>query len=273
MINLVYSGNNIVFKGILLSTMSVIKHCKEPINIFVLSMSMTELRPKYTAISDSQIDVLDRVLKRANPESSAILIDVKKYHEQFFATSPNRNTEYTPYCLNRLFLDIIDAVPDENVLYLDSDTMATSDVSELFNMDISDYEFAVALDYMGKFWIARDYFNSGVMLLNMAKIRETGLMVECRKLVATKWLKLPDQSALYRRSVSRLYLDGRFNEQRDIKPNTVIKHFCKGIKYFPFFHIYNIKQWDFEKVHNNLNIFDFDDIFSEYVLIKKDNHI
>ena len=61
-----------------------------------------------------------------------------------------------------------------------------------------------------------------------------------------------------------LILEDRFNEQRSIKPKTVVKHFNKGIKWFPFFHIYNYKQWQIDDVHKKLKIFMFDDIYDQY---------
>ena len=55
----------------------------------------------------------------------------------------------------------------------------------------------------------------------------------------------------------------RFNEQRNVKPNTVVKHFCKGIRWFPF-KVYNVKQWEIEKVQNYLKIHEFDEDFAIY---------
>ena len=268
MINIAYSGNKKVFKGILLSCMSMIKTCKQPIKVFVMSMDLTDQDSNFEIISGEQIQLLDRVLKEVNPSSEAVIVDVGKVYRDEFLNSKNKNTEYTPYTLNRLFMDILDEMPDK-VAYLDVDTMLVNDVSELYDINMDDYEFGAALDFMGKFWISPTYTNAGVMLINVKKVRETGMMVKCRELIKTKWMKMPDQTAANKSVKYKKYLDGKFNEQRGIKPDTVVKHFCKGIKWTPFFHIYNVKQWEIDKVHK-LGIHDFDDIYEIYLdLVKK----
>lgn len=267
MIDIVYSGNKFVFKGILLSVMSMIKTCKQPIMVHILSMDLTDIKLNYETVTDKQIEFLTKIMKEVNAESEAVLIDVGDIYRDLFKDSKNKNSEYTPYALNRLFLDLLD-VPDK-VIYLDTDTMINNDISELYNLDIQEYEFGAALDFMGKFWISPNYTNSGVLLMNLKLMRETGMLVKCRELVKTKWMKMPDQSALNKTVTYKKYIDGKFNEQRDIKADTVVKHFCKGIKWTPFFHIYNIKQWDIENVHKKLNIHEFDDVYEIYENLAK----
>ncbi len=268
MINIVYSGNRKVFKGILLSVMSMIKTCKQPIKVMVLSMDLVKQNPSYEIITQEQIDLLTKIMKTQNEESEAVLIDVGPIYNELFLNNKNKNSEYTPYALNRLFLDLID-VP-EKIIYLDVDTMIVNDINELYNEDIEGYEFGAALDYMGKFWISPTYTNSGVLLMNIKLIKQTGMLEKSRKLIQTKWMKMPDQSAIHKSVTYKKYIDGKFNEQRDIKPDTVVKHFCKGIKWVPFFHIYNIKQWNIDAVHKKLKMHDFDDIYAIYEeLIKK----
>lgn len=269
MINIVYAGNDKVFKGMLLSAMSIIKSCEQPLNIFILTMDIESRGNKYQQVSDKQILLLEGILQDKNPDSKVKKVNLSEMFKTHFSNSPNKNTEYTPFALLRLFLDIMPEVKDiDKTIYLDVDTMVTADISQLYDIDLASNEFGVVLDYMGKFWIAKDYFNSGIMLLNLKEIRETGLMIKSRDLVNKKWLKLPDQSALYRMSIRRMYLPYRFNEQREIKSDTVVKHFCKGIKWLPFFHLYNIKQWDITNVHKKLKIHDFDDIYSEYITLQ-----
>ena len=72
----------------------------------------------------------------------------------------------------------------QKVLYLDGDTIVQNDISSLFEMDISDYYLAAADDmgdkrtgagmslYACRIGIqAKHYFNSGVMLMNLVKMR------------------------------------------------------------------------------------------------------
>jgi len=89
-------------------------------------------------------------------------------------------------------------------------------------------------------------------------------------MVNKKKMIMPDQSALNKHGKKK-FLPFRFNEQRKIKEDTVVKHFCKGIVFFlPFgFHIYNIKLWQIDDVHKRLKITYFDDIYEEFAEIKK----
>ena len=74
-----------------------------------------------------------------------------------------------------------------------------------------------------------------------------------------KKMFMPDQSALNKLAVKRK-TSAIYNEQGGIKQNTVFKHFTTFFKFLPFFHAVTIKPWDEEKLHNSLNIFEFDDI-------------
>ena len=139
------------------------------------------------------------------------------------------------------------------------------DIKELYDIDVSNLEFRASHDYLGRTWVKRDYINSGILLMNMDVIRQTQLLDKCRKLVKTKKMYFTDQTALYKSKIYFEYFPNeyRFNEQRKVKPDTVVKHFCKGIKWFPF-KVYNVKQWEIDKVHNYLKIHDFDEDFDIY---------
>ena len=143
--------------------------------------------------------------------------------------------------------------------------MCRRDIKELWDVDINDYEFAAALDFMGKKWINKNYCNAGVLYINLKKVKETGLWTKARQRVHDKTMAMPDQSALHDLATFKLVLPDKFNEQRTIKEDTVIKHFCKGIKFYLFIpRVYNYKQWQRDKVHKKLKIHDFDDIYDDY---------
>ena len=63
-------------------------------------------------------------------------------------------------------------MPDK-LLYLDIDMMANDDISKLYNIDISDYEYAAVKEKYGSILLYPDYINAGMLLLNMKKIKET----------------------------------------------------------------------------------------------------
>jgi len=268
MIPVVFSVNGGYFDGLLLSVMSLAKYSEEELNVYVLTMDLSFEKPRFTPLSDEQLAVLTEVLQKKNPKSKAIKIDVTEQYKAHLFGGKNHENGYTPYAMLRLLLDLVPNLPDK-MIYLDTDTMCCSDIKQLYDVDIEEFDCAVVKDYMGRFWIHRRYFNSGVMLMNLKRIRENGLFEKCRQMVYKKKMLMPDQSALNKYSV-RKYIPFKFNEQRKIKPDTVVKHFCKGIVFFlPFgFHIYNIKQWEREKVHKSLKIFMFDDLYVEYDKMK-----
>ena len=271
MINVCYSGNKAVFEGLLMSVMSLAKQTKEPLQVFVLTMDLRDENPKFAPFTDEQIDILSKVLQDKNEQSKAIKVDVTKEYLEHLRNGKNHENGYTPYATLRLLLDLVPNIPDK-MIYLDIDTMCCGDIKELFDIDVADFDFGACKDYMGRFWIRRTYCNSGVLIINMKNVRSNGLFKKCRDMVNRKKMLMPDQTALNKYGKKK-YLPFRFNEQRKIHPDTVVKHFCKGIVFFlPFgFHIYNIKQWQREKVHKSLKIHDFDDIYERVDTIKEQN--
>ena len=102
-------------------------------------------------------------------------------------------------------------------------------------------------------------------MLNFENIKKSGLFVKARKRVNKRKMFMPDQSALNFLAKRKLILPYKFNEQRTIKSDTVIKHFCQGFKWYgPFFRLYNYKQWHIKEVHEKLGIHDFDRIYEKY---------
>lgn len=121
------------------------------------------------------------------------------------------------------------------------------------------------LDYYGKWFfknkkIKFNYINSGVLLLNLKKIRETGLFKNARKMCTNKKMFMPDQSSLNKLAVNKKIEKRKYNEQRRLHKNTVFQHFTTSFRLFPIFHKVTIKPWDIDKVHKGLKIFEYDDI-------------
>lgn len=263
MIHICYSGNKRVFPGLLLSVLSVAEHTAQAVHIYVLSMDMHEQDEAFVPFSAEQIRILNEVVKGKNPDSCAELLDLTDLYRQTLASGKNADNFYTPYTLLRLYLNELPGLPDK-MIYLDIDTMCASDIAQLYDTDIEGYEYGAVLDYMGHFWIHYRYCNAGVLLLNLPEIRKTRLFERARDYVCEHKMVMPDQSALHKLGKRRKYLPRRFNEQRGLRQDTVVKHFCRGIRWLPFFHIYNIKQWQRDAVHKKLKIFYFDDIFAKY---------
>lgn len=202
------------------------------------------------------------VMKQFNPENEVMYYDLSADIERDFYNTPNMNPAYSVATLLRLYAD--QYITCDRLIYLDSDTMLCSSLESFTEIDIDNYEMAVVKDYMGKFWIHHDYFNAGVLYINIDKIKETRSFEKTKEILKVKQFYFSDQTALYKAVKNVLYLPSKYNEQRKIKPDTVVKHFCKAIQYFPYFKIYNYKQWDVKQVHKFLHIHQFDDLYRQY---------
>jgi len=269
MINVMLCGNDKVLDGMLITLMSMIKYTKEPVHAYIMTMDLTNLNPAYTALGENHRKLLEKVLKEKNKASKVTLVDETELYNSEMPRNINKKTHYTPYIFLRLLCDKLDNMPDK-LLYLDCDLVFYGNVEELYNMNIDDYEIAAARDYIGRTWIDVDYLNSGVLLMNLKKLKQTKALEKSVQMCITKRMMLPDQTALNRCCKKKLILEDRFNEQDRRKPKTVIRHFSMKLKYFPFFHSQNIKPWQIDKVHNIYKIHDYDDIYEKYEKVMKE---
>lgn len=269
MINVLFSGNEKVFDGVLTCVLSILKRTdtKEPFRFYVYTMDATRVMPEYTPISDSLIEFLDGIVKEYNAENSMVKVDVTELYEKEFAYCPNEQAYCSPYTLLRLFADIVPDMPDK-LLYLDVDILFNRDIRLLYDIDITEYEYAAARDHYGKYLLNPNYINAGVLLFNMKKIRETGLLEKSRKLIKEKKLVFADQSAVYRSTTKKKMLPQRFNDQKFLHKHTVVRHFSKRLFYLPYPHTDNIKQWRVSDIHRVFGYYVFDDILYEYIYLK-----
>ena len=266
MINIMFCGNRGVFDGALTCALSIMKRSRltEPLKFYMLTMDVSHIKPEYVAISKEQIEFFDEVIKSYSPENSVECIDVTELYNEEFAGSPNESAYCSPYTLIRLLADRIESLPDK-ILYLDIDIMFNRDIDLLYSIDVSEVEYAAARDHYGKYLINPNYVNAGVMLWNLKKMRETGLLVKARDLIRKKKLTFADQSAIIRSTTKKKMLAQKFNDQKFLHKHTVVRHFSKRLFWLPYPHTENIKQWHVEKVRKVFKYRQFDDILDEYL--------
>lgn len=273
MINLLLCGNEKVFDGALTELISITNRTKEPINCYIFTMDVTRIKPEYTCIKDEQVEFLDYVVKKKNIENKVTKVDVTEIYEKEFANSKNENAYCTPYTLIRLLADLVPDIPDK-LLYLDIDIMAGGDISHLYNIDIDGFEYAAVKEKYGCWIIRPDYINAGMLLLNMKKIKETGLLKKAREKIKTKKMLFADQDAVYWSTTKKKILPRIYNEQSKFnKKDTVICHFCKRLMFLPYPHTENFKQWNIEEVHKVLKCYYFDEDLEEYLRLKEEFNV
>jgi len=269
MINILLCGNSKVFDGALTELISITNKTKEEINCYIFTANLTRIKPEYSAIEDKEISFLDKVIKSKNPNNKIQKVDVTDLYEKEFGKCKNETAYCTPYTLLRLLADLIPDMPDK-LLYLDIDMMVGGDIAELYNTNIENYEYAAVKEKYGHWFLYWDYINAGMLLFNMKKIKETGLLKKARELIKTKKMLFADQDAVYHSTTSKLLLPRRFNEQGSFKrKDTLICHFCKRLLWLPYPQIENYKQWHVEKVHSLLKCHAYDDDLNEYIKLKE----
>jgi lipopolysaccharide biosynthesis glycosyltransferase len=153
----------------------------------------------------------------------------------------NPDISYAAYL--RLFIP--DLLPQniDKVLYLDCDIVVINSLTDLWNMDISQYCLAALDDYgnaqeFGAIRMGLDvgfkYFNSGVMLINLQKLRDMNFIEKVQDFLVTDGYRIlmHDQDILngllYKQ---RLPLEERWNMMRNTDNTTdySIIHFA-GLK-------------------------------------------
>lgn len=265
MVNILFCGNRGVFDGMLTCALSILKRTasSEPFRFFVFTMDVSHLKEDYVPISDEQMTFFETVIREYHPQNTAVRVDVTALYRREFDGCPNETAYCSPYTLIRLFADEVEALPDK-VLYLDVDVMFQRDVRLLYDIDVSEYEYAAARDHYGKYLIRPDYINAGVLLFNLKRMRETGILHKARELIKTKKLVFADQSALIRATTKKKLLPQRFNDQKFLHHHTVVRHFSKRLFWLPYPHTDNIKPWQVDRVRRVFQYDQLDDILSEY---------
>lgn len=265
--NILYCGDSNMRDGLLISVLSLLDHSSRPVNVYVLTASLTTPGHVWKPIDSRDISYIDSLIKDSACGGSAKLIDISV---QFNTQLPyaNMDTRFSPYCMLRLYADLIET-PDR-MLYLDTDVVCRKDPGELYAADISNVQIAGVPDHYGRlmptagFTIPGDYLNSGVLLLNMPEIRSTGLFAGCRELCAEKRMFLCDQTAINRLARSRAVLPRRYNEQLKTRPDTVLRHFTTTLHLLPKPHTLTVKPWDVDRLHSVLSEHEFDPLIRKY---------
>ncbi|MCD7943293.1 MAG: glycosyltransferase family 8 protein [Clostridia bacterium] len=265
--NILYCGDAGIVDGLLISILSLIKNSDEKLAIYIMTMELTQGEKTYHAVSDGTVDFLDGIVRKEDAESFVKKIDIT---EIFAENAPHANmdTRFTPFCMLRLFADMIADLPDR-LLYLDVDVVVRQNISDFYHQELGEHEIAGVLDHYGKWFFRRnplkfDYLNSGVLILNMKKIKSTKLFERCRNMCRDKKMFMPDQSSLNKLSEYKRILPRKYNEQRKLRRDTVIQHFTTSFRFFPWLHTLTVKPWQVDRVHDELKLHEYDDILEKY---------
>ncbi|MFC6177529.1 glycosyltransferase [Companilactobacillus huachuanensis] len=269
--NILYCGDANIKDGLLISILSLLKNSNSELHVYVLTARIKTPEKVYQPIPNQAIAYLEKIMKEKNVNNSIIKIDITILFESNVPEA-NLKTIFTPCCMLRLYADEVSALPDK-ILYLDTDVICRKNFRDFYDQDLSNYELAGVLDQYGKWFFHRslirfDYLNSGILLLNLKLIRETGLFKKCRKRCHSKKMFMPDQSSINKLVVSKIKCPAKFNEQGKLKVDTIFQHFTTNIRFFPWIHTLTVKPWQVEQMHQTLGLHEYDQILTKYKKIK-----
>lgn len=179
---IVYCTDDKLFNQQLLSLISLKENTKEALNVINLTVEVKELTPKSKKTSKEQDEFCDKLLKEKNPNSSFRSIDVSDLFRKELLKGPNLHNKYYSYfVVVRLLMDLVPDIGDK-ALYIDSDVMFNGDVKELYDIDVTNYDYAGRKDW----YRISKYLQSGVMLFNLKRVRENKMLERAREKVTTK---------------------------------------------------------------------------------------
>ena len=181
--NLLYCGDSGIEIGVMMSVLSVAEKTNEPLNVYILTAGLSVGDRRFIPISEEFSEKLKCALRDRGKTGEVRLYDLTK---EILTEPPlaNMSTRFTPMCMLRLYADGVADLP-EKIMYLDSDVMCVSDPKGLYETDITEYDIAGVPDRYGSLVFdggifRRRYINSGVLLLNLKRIKENGCFKKAR---------------------------------------------------------------------------------------------
>ena len=164
-------------------------------------------------------------------------INVNKIPKIIKETSPNYNTHYSKMSYVRCYFTKI--LKDDKILYLDVDTLVVDNIQELWNIDLEDNVIAGVHEpgewnkYLNTYGLDDTYINSGVLLMDLKKIREEKLDNSMIYLLNNNKYAFPDQDVINLVCRNRIHqLSNIYNssETTGIVDNAKIIHYIRGNK-------------------------------------------
>ena len=186
----------------------------------------TDSRICFHILHDETLSIDNKYKLEKVARSGSSIIEFHKIDENDFSVVKNQMSRFTIGTMFRCSLP--ELLPNLNrIIYLDADLFVNRDIKELWDVDVREYCLAGVVDegvavhnyprILNKYPEIKkeSYFNSGVLYMNLKKIREFGNL---KKLVVDFLIEnpeadLPDQDALnvlFHNKV--LYLDGSWNQ-------------------------------------------------------------
>lgn len=186
----------------------------------------TDSRICFHILHDETLSIDNKYKLEKVAYNGSSIVEFHKIDENDFSVVNNQMSRFTIGAMFRCSLP--ELLPDLNrIIYLDADLFVNRDIKELWDVDVREYCLAGVVDegvavhnyprILNRYPEIKkeSYFNSGVLYMNLKKLREFGnlkkLVVDF--LIDNPEADLPDQDALnvlFHDKV--LYLDGSWNQ-------------------------------------------------------------
>lgn len=182
-IHVVLASDDNYMKHLYVTAQSILDNTKSCIHFHILSNSYPV--------------ELNKICKNSRTNSIISFYDMKKVDLSNLPSTINYISLATYY---RLLLPILLSKEITKVLYLDVDLIVRQDIQELYSLNIEDYFAAAAIDELDIFQCKRlklsKYFNAGVVLFNLKKIREENCLNKFFEIAKRDDIKFQDQDIL-----------------------------------------------------------------------------
>ena len=161
------------------------------VEIYAL-LNTNDVKKIYLFIEDDKIPYLN--------DKRIQCININKTKEYIFTNSPNYNTEYSKMSYIRCYFSKL--IDEDKILYLDADSIVIDNIQELWELDLEDnvvagvYETGEWDKHLGIEGVNDTYINSGVLIMDLKKIREQKLDDKMIELLNNNKYWYPDQDVL-----------------------------------------------------------------------------
>lgn len=270
-INLLFCLDKKCFSGLLITLLSASKLTSHPLNVYVTTGNFKTSKKTYDAFTSSQAEFIENVIKKENPQNKITLLDLTEEVNQKLGKSVNFGGKFSPLSMIRLIADHHQEFGDR-LLYIDIDVVICGDLYNVFSYDLKDKDIGMCKDEVGSHWLGKDYCNSGVLLMDLKKLRENHHFDLVRHKVMKIKYFMPDQTALNRGMKKyKAIMSPRFNDQHYLYKDTIIRHYCQWVKINKkgFCNIAE-KPWNVESFRKTYGENVHKDILDEYIKLKEE---
>lgn len=206
----------VMLKSLLINTKEKI------VNVHILNTDLTEIEESYIC----------EMFK----EEKSITLYFYKVDSTLIENIPIVAESLTIETLYRILLPLTVSTEIDKILYIDSDIVIKSDVSEVFNIELGDYYLAAVPDIYEKILdtikldTITDYFNAGFILINLKKWRDTNFFEKCIKFS----IEFPERIQLADQDVLNGVLNGEWY-RLPLKWNVVRNMIYNTTPYYKYF--------------------------------------